>query len=61
MVRTYAEWLQTGDDIEAARELAAEDPAFAEEATKLGSTAARSWRRSCRCCWSRATRVTTET
>jgi peptide chain release factor 1 len=35
VVRTYDEWLQTGDDIEAARELAAEDPTFAEEATKL--------------------------
>src|SRR5258707_11660702 len=35
VVRTYDEWLETADDIEAARELAAEDPAFAEEATKL--------------------------
>ncbi|MEU4294966.1 peptide chain release factor 1 [Kribbella sp. NPDC026596] len=35
VVRTYDEWLRTGDDIEAARELAAEDPSFAEEATKL--------------------------
>jgi len=37
VVRTYDEWLQTGDDIEAARELAAEDPSFAEEATKLAA------------------------
>ncbi|TDD17218.1 peptide chain release factor 1 [Kribbella turkmenica] len=37
VVRTYDEWLQTGDDIEAARELAAEDPAFAEEATRLAA------------------------
>ena len=35
VVRTYGEWLQTGGDIEAARELAAEDPAFADEATEL--------------------------
>ncbi len=35
VVRTYDEWLQTAGDIEAAQELAAEDPAFAEEATKL--------------------------
>jgi peptide chain release factor 1 len=35
VVRTYDEWLRTADDIEAARELAAEDPAFAEEAVKL--------------------------
>ncbi len=35
IVRTYGEWRQTGDDIGAARELAGEDPAFAEEATRL--------------------------
>ena len=35
VVRTYHDWLQTAGDIEAARELAHEDPAFAEEATKL--------------------------
>jgi peptide chain release factor 1 len=35
IVRAYDEWRQTGDDIEAARELAGEDPAFAEEATRL--------------------------
>jgi peptide chain release factor 1 len=35
VVRTYAEWLQTADDIEAAKELAHEDASFAEEATKL--------------------------
>ena len=35
VVRTYGEWQQTGDDIEVAKELAAEDPSFAEEATKL--------------------------
>ncbi|MEU4195650.1 peptide chain release factor 1 [Kribbella sp. NPDC026611] len=37
VVRTYDEWLQTGDDIEAARELASEDPSFAEEATRLAA------------------------
>ncbi|MFF1822584.1 peptide chain release factor 1 [Kribbella sp. NPDC058245] len=37
VVRTYDEWLQTADDIEAAKELAAEDPAFAEEAVKLSA------------------------
>ena len=35
IVRTYDEWLRTAGDIEAARELAGEDPAFAEEATRL--------------------------
>jgi peptide chain release factor 1 len=35
IVRAYDEWRQTGDDIGAARELAAEDPGFAEEATRL--------------------------
>ncbi|MFK4088890.1 peptide chain release factor 1 [Kribbella sp. NPDC020789] len=37
VVRTYDEWLQTADDIEAAKELAAEDPAFADEAVKLSA------------------------
>jgi peptide chain release factor 1 len=35
IVRAYREWLRLGDDIEAARELAAEDPSFAEEADSL--------------------------
>jgi peptide chain release factor 1 len=35
VVRTYDEWLRTADDLDAARELAAEDPAFAAEAAKL--------------------------
>jgi peptide chain release factor 1 len=38
IVRSYAEWKQLGDDIEAARELSAEDPddaAFAVEAQQL--------------------------
>ena len=35
IVRAYREWQQLGDDIEAARELAAEDPSFAEEAESL--------------------------
>ncbi|HYU85688.1 MAG TPA: peptide chain release factor 1 [Kribbellaceae bacterium] len=35
IVRTYDEWLRAGDDIEAANELAADDPTFAEEATRL--------------------------
>ncbi|WP_148574648.1 peptide chain release factor 1 [Nocardioides caldifontis] len=35
VVRTYREWQQLGDDLGAARELAAEDPAFAEEAAEL--------------------------
>jgi peptide chain release factor 1 len=35
IVRTYRDWQQLGDDIEAARELAAEDPSFAEEAETL--------------------------
>ncbi len=35
IVRTYAEWQQLAEDIEAARELAAEDPDFAVEAQEL--------------------------
>ncbi len=35
VVATWQEWLQLGDDIEAARELASEDPAFAQEAEDL--------------------------
>ncbi len=35
IVRAYREWLQLGDDIGAARELASEDPSFAEEAETL--------------------------
>jgi peptide chain release factor 1 len=35
IVRTWEEWRQLGDDAEAARELAADDPAFAEEAETL--------------------------
>ncbi|WP_067437209.1 peptide chain release factor 1 [Nocardioides jensenii] len=35
IARTYGEWLELGDDIEAARELAGEDPAFADEAVEL--------------------------
>ncbi|MFZ5847054.1 MAG: peptide chain release factor 1 [Actinomycetota bacterium] len=37
IVRAYREWQQLGDDIEAARELAAEDPSFADEAGALES------------------------
>ena len=35
IITTWREWQQAGDDLEAARELAAEDPAFAEEAEQL--------------------------
>jgi peptide chain release factor 1 len=35
IVRTYHEWQQFGDDAAAARELAADDPDFAEEADQL--------------------------
>jgi peptide chain release factor 1 len=37
IVRAYREWQQLGDDIEAAVELAAEDPSFAEEAEALSA------------------------
>ncbi len=37
IVRTWEEWRQLGDDAEAARELAADDPAFAEEAVTLAA------------------------
>jgi peptide chain release factor 1 len=35
VITTWQEWRQLGDDIEAARELAADDPAFAQEADEL--------------------------
>ncbi len=35
VVTTWQEWLRLGDDIEAARELASDDPAFAQEADDL--------------------------
>jgi peptide chain release factor 1 len=37
VVTSWEEWQQLGDDIEAARELAAEDPAFAAEADDLAA------------------------
>ena len=37
VVTTWQEWLQLGDDVEAARELASDDPAFAEEADELAA------------------------
>jgi peptide chain release factor 1 len=37
IVRTYRDWQQLGDDIEAAGELAAEDPSFADEAEALAA------------------------
>jgi peptide chain release factor 1 len=37
IVRAYREWQQLGDDAEAARELAAEDPSFAAEADQLAA------------------------
>jgi peptide chain release factor 1 len=36
VVRTWREWQRLGEDLEAAGELAAEDPAFADEADELG-------------------------
>jgi peptide chain release factor 1 len=35
IITTWREWRRAGDDLEAARELAAEDPAFAAEVTAL--------------------------
>jgi peptide chain release factor 1 len=35
VVRAYKEWTQAGDDLEAARELAGEDPSFAEESERI--------------------------
>ena len=35
IVTTWRDWQRLGEDVEAARELAAEDPAFAEEVTAL--------------------------
>jgi peptide chain release factor 1 len=37
IVRAYREWQQLGDDVEAARELAAEDAVFAEEAAAFAA------------------------
>jgi peptide chain release factor 1 len=36
IVRTWEEWRRLGDDVEAARELAGDDPDFASEANALG-------------------------
>lgn len=38
IVKTYREWQQTSGDLEAARELAGEDPVFAAEAQSLETT-----------------------
>jgi peptide chain release factor 1 len=38
ILRTYREWQRLGDDVEAARELGAEDPSFAEEAAALAAS-----------------------
>ena len=35
VLRTYREWQQVGDDLEAARELAGDDPTFADEIASL--------------------------
>ena len=37
VVTTWQEWRQLGDDVEAARELAADEPSFAEEADALSA------------------------
>ena len=37
IVATWRHWLQLADDIEAARELASEDPGFADEAEQLSA------------------------
>ena len=37
VVATWRDWLQLGDDVEAARELAGDDPAFADEAVALAA------------------------
>jgi peptide chain release factor 1 len=37
IITTWREWVQTADDLAAARELAAEDPAFADEVDALAS------------------------
>ncbi len=55
------EWDDLGGDIEAARELAAEDPTFADEVETLSDAPPRRPRSGCGCCWSRATRPTTRT
>ncbi|MGH3355804.1 MAG: peptide chain release factor 1, partial [Nocardioidaceae bacterium] len=38
VVRTYRDWQRTTDDLEAARELASEDPAFGEESERLAES-----------------------
>ena len=37
VIATWREWLRLGEDVEAARELGADDPAFAEEAVALAA------------------------
>ena len=54
ILRAHAEWTRLGDDLEAARELAGEDEAFAAEAEQL-EKARPSPRSGCATCWCRAT------
>ena len=49
------DWQQLGDDIEAARELAAEDESFAAEAERARQPVGRRPRSGCATCWCRAT------
>ena len=61
VVRTAEALRGTRGDLAAARELAAEDPGFAEEAAQPRRPGRRSWRPSWPSCWPRATPMTPRT
>ena len=56
VVRAHDEWRQLTDDVTAARELAGEDPSFAEEAERLDPRARGRRGAPARPCWCPATR-----
>ena len=58
VVTTYRAWASAGDDLEAARELVADDPSFKAEVERPRAPSSPT---SSACCSSRATRSTTPT
>ncbi len=61
IIGAWREWQRLGDDVEAARELAGEDPAFADGGRGAGRAPRTTPRSGCAACWCRGTRPTTRT
>ena len=61
VVRAWEEWRGLGGDLEAARELAADEPEFAAEADLAGGAARGRPPSGCATCWSRGSRPTPRT